>query len=313
MIALTKAFRSMPTLLSTVMLVEIPNIMGLTIVQGVGKGSVMVVRAKRVYVATRTRYQEVVIADLEDFGLSLVLDGYIQSAEIDEYIYHESLVHPAMVLHPSPRKVLIVGGGEGATLREVLKHRTVEEATMVDIDGELVELCKKYLEPMHRGAFSDPRARIVIEDGKKFVEETKDRYDVIILDLTDPYSSEIAKELYTEPFYRKVLEHLNPGGVIVTQAGNSFFYEEVYDGVLQSVSKVFRYVLEYNVWIPSFGYACNFILASNDHDPTKLRPEDVDARLRERGVETKFFCGATYLSMLSTPIYRRGRCVRRSL
>jgi len=284
---------------------EIPRVMGLAIVQGVGKRSIMVIQARRLYVYKRTRYQEAAIVDLEDFGKSLVLDGYIQSAEVDEYIYHESLVHPAMVLHPQPRRVLIIGGGEGATLREVLKHRTVEKAVMVDIDGEVVELSRQYLEVMHRGSFNDPRAEIVIEDGKKFLERCSEKFDVIILDLIDPYSSEIARELYTEPFYRLVSERLADDGVMVTQAGNSFFFEELYNEIASAIKRVFRYVLEYSVWVPSFGYTCNFVLGSKARDPASLRLEDVDRVLRERGVETRFFRGSTYMAMLYAPIVKK--------
>jgi len=135
--------------------------LGLNIVQGVGGSTVMVMKVSNVYVSTRTKYQEVQIVDLEGFGRALVLDGYVQSTEVDEFLYHESLVQPAMTTHPNPARVLIIGGGEGATLREVLKHGTVVEAVMVDIDGELVEYAKKYLGVMHRGSFNDPRAKVL--------------------------------------------------------------------------------------------------------------------------------------------------------
>ncbi len=285
----------------------IPYVMGLAVVQGVGKRSIMIVQVKRLYVAKRTKYQEVIIADLEDFGKSLVLDGYIQSSAIDEYIYHESLVHPAMTLHPNPRRVLIVGGGEGATLREVLKHRCVEQAVMVDIDEEVVELSKKYLEDMHRGAFNDPRAKVVITDGKEFIARTREKFDVVILDLTDPYSSEIAKELYTKEFYELVNEKLNEPGIMVTQAGNSFFFEDVYNSIVEAVKKAFPRVVEYYSWIPSFGYVCNFVMGLRGVDPYSITAEEIDERLRKRGVEARYFTGRTFIAMLNSPIIlRRG-------
>ena len=178
---------------------------GLYTVENVSKYSLYIVKVKNVILTTKTKYQEVQIIELEEYGRALILDGYIQSAEADEYIYHETLVHPVMVTHPNPRRVLIIGGGEGATLREVLKHGCVEEAVMVDIDGELVELAKKYLDFMHQGAFSDPRAKVIISDGMKYVNECGSSvFDVVIIDLTDPYSSEIAKSLYTKEFYTDV-------------------------------------------------------------------------------------------------------------
>ena len=289
------------------------NIIGAAVVQGIGRASIMISRVTAFQIIKKSKYQEIVVADLEDFGRSLILDGYIQSAELDEYIYHESLVHPAMVLHPNPRKVLIIGGGEGATLREVLKHRTVERVVMVDIDEDVVNVAKQYLEQMHMNAFDDPRAQVVIADGKAYIEKCGEQYDVIILDLTDPYSAEISKELYTEEFYRKVYDRLTDDGIAVTQAGNSFFFEDVYDFVLSNIRKVFPLVFEYNVWIPSFGYACNFILGSKKYDPYTINATEIDKRLTDREVETKFFCGTTYLSMRYTPIYRRSQSIKRSL
>jgi len=283
----------------------IPHVLGFAIVQGVGKKSIMIVQSKRLYVVKKTKYQEVVIADLEDFGKSLVLDGYIQSSLVDEYIYHESLVHPAMVVHPNPRNVLIIGGGEGATLREVLKHRCVERVTMVDIDGEVVELSKRYLPEMHKGAFDDPRAKVVIGDGREYLMNTKEEFDVIILDLTDPYSSDIAKQLYTREFYEKVFEKLRDPGVMVTQAGNSFFFEDVYESIVKAIKDVFPKVLEYHSWIPSFGYSCNFVMATKGVDPFALTEKEVDSRLRERNVVTRYFTGRTFIAMINAPIVLR--------
>ncbi|MGC8975927.1 MAG: polyamine aminopropyltransferase [Thermoprotei archaeon] len=275
--------------------------LGLNIIQGVGNSIAMLMRVKNVYVATKTRYQEVQIVDLEEFGRALVLDGYVQSTENDEFLYHESLVQPAMTTHPNPTKVLVIGGGEGATLREVLKHNTVVEAVMVDIDGELVELAKKYLGVMHRGSFDDPRARVLIMDGLKYVEEApQDYYDVVISDLTDPYGPEIGRMLYSAEFYVKTKKLMRNDGVLVTQAGNSFFFPEVYEGIVSNLKKVFKVVREYWTWIPSFGYACNYIIASDKYDPLKLTPEDVDKILRNRGVTNRYYDGRQHLAMFAS-------------
>jgi len=281
------------------------TLIGLAAVQPVSFDTYMIIRLGTVIIRKRSRYQNIEIVEFPEYGRALVLDGLIQSTEADEHIYHESLVHPAMITHPNPRKVLIIGGGEGATLREVLKHSTVQEAVMVDIDEDVVNLSKEYLEKLHQGAFYDKRARIVIEDGKVFIEKTQDKYDVIILDLTDPYASEIAQDLYTEKFYLKVYEKLTDDGIMVTQAGSSFYYEQVYDKVLESVKKVFPIVKEYNVWVPSFGYACNFIIGSKKYNPEELTVEEVERRLRERKVNTKFYSGKTHIALMNLPIYRK--------
>lgn len=277
----------------------------LTLVQPVSNKTYNIMPLKKIIVRKKTKYQDVIIADLDEYGISLILDGYIQSTESDEHIYHEVLVHPAMVTHPKPEKVLVIGGGEGATVREVLKHNTVKHVVMVDIDGELIELAKKYLECMHKGAFYDPRLKLIIADGKEYVETTNEKFDVVILDLTDPYSSALSLELYKEKFYRKVRDILiDDNGIIVTQAGSSFFFENIYRKVLEAVKSAFPLIREYNVWIPSFSYACNFILASLKLDPLNLTVEQVERILKERNVNTKFYNARTHIAILNTPIYR---------
>ncbi len=273
------------------------------VIQGIGRNSLMFTKIKQIHVIRKSKYQEIIIADLEDFGRSLILDGYIQSSEADEFIYHESLVHPAMILHPSPKKVLIIGGGEGAALREVLKHNTVEEVIMVDIDEDVIELSKEYLPMMHRNAFNNTKAKILVADGKKYIEETNERFDVIILDLTDPYSSPIAQELYTAKLYRKIHSILSDDGVMVTQAGSSFFFRNVYSEIKNAIGMVFPYILEYQAWIPSFGYACNFIIGSKMYDPKTLTPDKVDNILAKRNVETSFLNGSKYQALILMGIY----------
>lgn len=278
--------------------------LGLMVIQGIGRGSSMVIKVRKVHVVRRSRYQEIVVADVEDFGRCLVLDGYIQSSEVDEHIYHESLVHPAMVLHPNPSKVLIIGGGEGATLREVLKHNIVRKAVMVDIDEDVVKVSREYLQSFHQNSFNDPRASVVIADGFKYISEVNEVFDIIILDLTDPYSSDIASALYTESFYRMVYSKLSDDGVMVTQAGSAFFYRDVYDRVVQAVKNVYPYYLEYQVWIPSFGYACNFVLGSKKYNPYEyLKSSYVDKVLRERGVSTKFINGIRLEALINLGVY----------
>jgi len=227
----------------------------------------------------RTKYQRVTIAKTGSFGLALFLDGFIQSAEYDEFIYHESLVHPAMITYGNPRKVLIIGGGEGATLREVLKYESVERVVMVDIDEELVNLCKKYLPEWHEGAFDDPRAELVFADGRKFIEETEEKFDVIILDVTDPVKGTPGVLLYTKEFYEKVKERLNPGGVIVTQATSLRYYERVFAVIHNTVASVFPIARRYKVFVPSFYSDWGFVLGSLGRDPLEVPREEVESKL----------------------------------
>ncbi len=276
-----------------------------SVIQPVSKHTYMIIKLRNIIVSTRSKYQSIDIVELEEYGKALVLDNLVQSTEIDEHIYHECLVHPVMITHPNPKKVLVIGGGEGATVREVLKH-PVEKVIMVDIDEDVVKLSKQYLKSMSEKVFTDKRVEVIIMDGKEYIEKTNEQFDIIILDLTDPYASEIAYELYTEKFYGKVKEKLVSDGMIVTQAGSSFYYEEVYDKVLNSVKSTFPIIKEYNVWIPSFGYACNFIIGSLKYDPEKLSINEIEKRISERKIYTKFYSAKAHIALFNLPIYRRG-------
>ncbi|MEB3859710.1 MAG: spermidine synthase, partial [Desulfurococcales archaeon] len=141
---------------------------------------------RRVLYWGKSRYQEIVVLEYEELGKALVLDGKTQSTEYDEFVYHEALVQPAMVLHGNPERVLVLGGGEGATVREVLKFKSVREVVMVDIDEEVVRVSREMLPEWHAGAFDDPRLRLVIGDGYEYVEGSGESFDVIIADLADP-------------------------------------------------------------------------------------------------------------------------------
>lgn len=264
---------------------------GLVIVEPAGRFVKLLFRVRKVFAVEKSPYQEIVFAEIEGFGRSLLIDNYIQLSEKDEYFYHELLVHPAMAMHPNPERVLIIGGGDGVALREVLKHNSVKEAVLVDIDPVVVDFSRKYLEPINRGSFNDPRVRVVIMDGMEYIKKSRDRsFDVVIMDLTDPYAGEIAKHLYSAQAFSEVKRVLREGGVVATQAGSSYFYPAEYNYVLASVRANFRYVSEYWYWIPSFGLNVNFIVASDSY-MLKEVVESMDEVLRKRGVSTRFING----------------------
>lgn len=232
----------------------------------------------------RTAFQEVAVLDTHEYGKMLVIDGRTQSAEEDEYIYHEALVHPAMLTHPDPRSVLIIGGGEGATLREVLRYRSVERVVMVDIDRELVELCQKLLPEWHEGAFQDPRVELVFADGKGYVEETESIFDVILIDVCDALEAGPALTLYTESFYRRIRERLTAGGLLVVQGMelSGLDYKD-HHTVRTTLLRVFPVVKSYATFIPSFWSEWGFLIASDGLDPAALPRELLVERLEGRG------------------------------
>lgn len=232
----------------------------------------------------RTAFQSVAILDTHEYGKVLVIDGRTQSTEDDEYIYHEALVHPAMLTHPDPRSVLIIGGGEGATLREVLGYRSVERVVMVDIDRELVELCQKLLPEWNEGAFQDPRVELVFADGKEYVEQTRSAFDVILIDVCDALEAGPALSLYTESFYRQVRERLTPGGLLVVQAMelSGLDYKD-HLAVRDTLLQAFSLVRSYSTFIPSFWAEWAFLIASDGPDPAALSRELLVERLAGRG------------------------------
>jgi len=161
----------------------------------------------------KSRWQKIEILHTKVWGKVLFLDGKIQSAQIDEFIFHEALVHTPMFVHPAPHKVLVIGGGEGADLREILRHNTVDKVVMVDIDDELVYACKRYLPEWSCGAFDDPRVELHIDDGREWLTRCKDKFDVVIVDLTEPLEGGPSLKLFTREFYELVKSSLTPEGV----------------------------------------------------------------------------------------------------
>ena len=265
-------------------------------------------RIERVHFAGRTAYQDVVVQTGAAFGRSLVLDGKTQSTEVDEFAYHEGLVHPAMTSHPAPRAVFVAGGGEGATIREALRHNTVERALMADIDSRVVALCREHLPNHHRGAFDDPRVELIHADAYAYLEQTDERFDVAIIDVPDPLEAGPAYRLFTREFYEILKARLNPGGIMAAQAGPTgpAFYQQCFSAVANTVSAVFPVVVLTETFVPSFGSTWGFVIGSLAPDPGAMSAERADAVIAERVKgELRCFDGITLRGMSSVPKYLR--------
>ncbi len=216
------------------------------------------VRVKSVVYQARTKYQTLAIYDTHWYGRMLVLDNVIQTTELDEHLYHESIAHVPLFCHPNPKEVLIIGGGDGGTLREVLRHSCVKRATMVDIDGEVVEAAKKYL-PQWSTGFADSRTNLIIGDGMKFVKERKEEYDVIIIDSTDPVGP--GEVLFEEDFYRNVRGALKEGGLMVAQTESPITEAPTVRKIAGRIAGIFPVVGVYTAPVPSYpgawwGFTC---------------------------------------------------------
>ncbi|NLX90792.1 MAG: fused MFS/spermidine synthase [Firmicutes bacterium] len=249
----------------------------------------------------KTAFQRVEIIDTDFFGRCLILDGKIQSSQFDEYIYHEALIHPAMVLHPEPKKIFVAGGGEGAVLREILKHRSVEKLVMVDIDKETVELCKQYLPQWSQGTFEDPRVEVLYMDARKYLEENTEQWDIIFLDLPEPLDNGPCYLLFTTEFYKTVAERLRPGGHIALQADNlnpKLF--QCHAAIYNTLKRHFKIVDSYGTYIPSFDTEWGFIFASQTVSALDFSNEKINSILEEREItDLRFYDGLTHQALFS--------------
>ncbi len=264
---------------------------------------------RRTLYAAQTAFQRMEIMETGSYGRVLVLDGKMQSSEADEFIYHETLVHPAMLIHPDPKRVMVVGGGEGATVREILKHRSVEHVLMVDIDQEVVERCREQLPEWHMGAFDDPRVKLLHMDARKYLEETDETYDIIIIDISEPVEEGPAYLLYTREFYALVNRRLTAQGMITLQAGTTAVNSLLcLSAVYQTLRTAFPHVAVYQAAIPSFGLPWGFAVASKGADPRSPSPEEMDARIAAHIIgELRYYSGELHQGHFLLPKHVRRR------
>jgi len=264
-------------------------------------------RVKEVIYSGKTKFQSLEVIQTNHFGKCLVLDGKIQSSELDEFIYHEALVHPTMITHPNPRTVFIAGGGEGATLREVLAHNTVERVVMVDIDQEAVDICRRFLPSFHQGSFEDSRVELLHLDAREYLTNSGDRFDIIVIDLTDPLEGGPSYLLYSQQFYELAQKSLTSDGNLSVQSGSCCWGEAVaYVAIINTLNSVFPSVYPYQCDIHSFGGLWGFTLASRQSDPLSLSIEEVDRRISTRVSKSlRFYDGITHQGMFCLPMHLR--------
>ncbi|GAB4243083.1 MAG: polyamine aminopropyltransferase [Acidobacteriota bacterium] len=259
-----------------------------------------------VLVHRRTPFQELVIARGAAWGKALILDGKWQSCSADEFLYHEPLVHPACLLHGGPRRVLILGGGEGATAREVLRWRSVEEVVMIDLDREVVEACRTHLDEFHQGAFTDPRCEVQIRDARDFLAEDSGPWDVIVSDLTDPIEEGPAYQLFTREYFAECARILYPEGVLVVQSGSIAPGDAVLFARLhRTLEAVFPAVRGLTSYVPSFAAPWSFLLAAR-RPLTVPEPATADHLLESHGVTgLRMFDGITLQGLTALPKHLR--------
>lgn len=251
---------------------------------------------KNLYEGTSS-YQKIEVYDTVPFGRALVLEGAVQTTIRDEFVYHEMLVHPALLSHPAPKRVLVIGGGDGGTLRRVLEHGVLR-AVMVELDHCVVDVCAQLMPEIADGALQDKRASVVIGDGIRFVAETDERFDVVLIDSTDPVGP--AKELFSVGFYRNVHRILNTDGLIVTQSGSPTLMTAELQEAAEGLGEVFPFARCYLANVPSYpGSLWSFLVAGKQETAMALLCPNPGSR--ERALIGRRFAKAALNTRYYTP------------
>eukprot|EP01084_Bolivina_argentea_P305675 528088_1 len=261
----------------------------------------------------KSKFQDIKIVESPIFNRCLIMDGQIQSSVRDEFIYHESLVHPAMMSHPNPQTIFIGGGGECATAREVLKYSSVQKLIICDIDPDIINVSKKYLPSMYGVKDNDKRCEIVIQDAKKYIEEFKGEFDVIIMDICDPIEAGPGIVCYFKEFYEMCKRKLSKNGILVTQstASSLLLYHECFTVIVNTLKSVFDDVMGYNAYVPTFYAEWGYTLAFKGKRPdwfmnVKYIDGVLEKKLGKNGVDKlRYYDGVSHLRMFNLPKYLR--------
>lgn len=249
--------------------------------EGQIENAAMTYKIKETLVRKKTEYQDLAIVDTYSFGRMLLLDGIVQTTIKDEYVYHEMIAHIPLFTHPNPKKILVVGGGDGGAIREVLKHPSVEKAVLCEIDKEVINECKRFL-PEISCALDDARCEIFVGDGIKYVHEHKNEFDVIIVDSTDPFGA--AEGLFGGSFYKEIYDCLTEDGIFIAQTETPFYLPEVVKRVYNDANAVFPITKLFMAGIPTYPSGFwSFTVGSKKHDP-----ETVDLS-NSIDIDTKYY------------------------
>ena len=260
-------------------------------------------RIDNVLFENQTQHQHLLIFENNAFGRVMALDGVIQTTEKDEFIYHEMMAHVPLIAHPDPKQVLIIGGGDGGMLREVVKHADrLEQVTQVEIDSAVIDMCKQYLPSHSNGAFEHPKAHIVIADGMAYVRNCQQRFDIIISDSTDPIGP--GEILFSENFYRHCHRLLNENGILVTQNGVAFMQLEELVTTYRRLHGIFQDRSFYSAAVPTYvGGIMAFAWACDNPELRQLEPRTLENRARQAPLQTRYYTPAIHRAAFAMPRY----------
>jgi spermidine synthase len=252
------------------------------------------------YVREKTDFQDLAMIETEEFGTMLILDGMVMTTVRDEFVYHEMVAHPALFTHPNPKHVLVVGGGDGGVIREILKHPSVEKAVLVDIDGKVIEYSKKYLPSIACG-LEDPRVEVIVNDGYMHIHDHKNAYDVIMVDSTEPVGP--AVELFSKGFYQGIYESLKEDGIFIAQTDNPWFKADLIQSVNRDVREIFPIVRVYCANIPTYPSGLwTFTMGSKKYDPLEVD----ETKIPE--IESKYYTPRLHKAAFVLPRFVEDLC-----
>ena len=258
-------------------------------------------RIDKLYFESKTEHQHLIIFHNAQLGRVMTLDGIVQTTEADEFIYHEMLTHVPMLAHGKAKRVLIIGGGDGGMLREVVKH-PIEHVTQVEIDKAVVDMAIEYLPNHSAGAYDDPRLNLVIDDGMNFVKNTAEKFDVIISDSTDPIGP--GEVLFTDNFYAQAKRCLAPNGILVTQNGVPFFQEDEVQTTYQRMGQQFEDMHFYCAPIPTYyGGFMTFAWGTDDSEARNKPINQIKSEFEKLGITTRYYNPDIHQASFALPQY----------
>jgi spermidine synthase len=262
------------------------------------------IRADKQIGEWQTKFQKMQIYDTPHYGKLFRLDGFNMTSEKEEFVYHENLIHPALTAHAGPKKVLIIGGGDGGSSEEALKHPSVEQLTMVEIDADVITVAKEHFKAVHNGVFDNPKLRVLVEDGMKYVRDTHEKFDLVAMDLNDPVGP--AAALYSAEFLQQIRATLSPGGALTLHLGSPVAQPARVAELAQRLNSLFRIVRVYTMYIPLYGSLWAMAVCSDKLDPKAFTADEIDRRIEARKLqELRYYNGETHEGVFALPNFVR--------
>lgn len=247
-------------------------------------------------------YQRVEVYDTQQFGKLFRLDGRLMTSEGDEFFYHECMTHPAALAHPNPESILVIGGGDGGSSEELFKHPGVKRIVMAELDPVVIDISKKWLGSIHKGVFDDPRLEVKIGDGFEYVKSATERFDLIVLDLTDPDTP--AFHLYSEEFFRMCQRVLKPAGMLTLHLGSPVYQADTVRRNAANLRKVFRHVSPMSLFIPLYGSLWCLAVASDSIDPRSLSVDTLSQRMNDRRIDgLRYYYPGLHQALFTLPLF----------